>query len=276
MLLFGCHPFLFPADLVLCQAEQIVKLIDNTLNGQLQLPIEAVDLPATRLLRRILNPDPKQRLSIQGIMADPWFQVNLPPGALRLNSCFPQDVSYYGVKQTPLTIKQMIDMAAEGTMAGGSSSQATRRLSSVSSQNAAGQSSLQQREAEAAAVLQQLQLRQQQEQQQRLQQQVAGLDALLLGQQPVQMQQGAPGNGLDGAQMLQQLWQQRQQQSQEGLGQDQERQWGSWLQEQFQQRRESASLLGLTDPQNPNSQQDWGNFLHEMMQDSTEMPVRPV
>ena len=38
MLLFGRHPFLSPADMALGQAEQMVKLIENTVKGKLHVP----------------------------------------------------------------------------------------------------------------------------------------------------------------------------------------------------------------------------------------------
>lgn len=75
MLLFGRHPFLSPADMTLNPAEQMVKLIENTVKGQLQLPEAAEGSSAADLLRRILVPSPKQRYGIKDILIHPWFQV---------------------------------------------------------------------------------------------------------------------------------------------------------------------------------------------------------
>ncbi|GAX79602.1 hypothetical protein CEUSTIGMA_g7043.t1 [Chlamydomonas eustigma] len=75
IMLFGCHPFLYPSDLELNQGEQVVKLIENVLGGRLQLPDEAVGTPLGNLLRRMLDPEPKQRATIAEIFQDAWFQV---------------------------------------------------------------------------------------------------------------------------------------------------------------------------------------------------------
>ena len=69
-----------------------------------------MDLPLVRLLRCLLDPDPKRRCTIKDIMADPWFQVNLPTGSLGLNSLFPR-TSYQHVKQAPEVVQQMVQVA---------------------------------------------------------------------------------------------------------------------------------------------------------------------
>jgi flagellar assembly factor FliW len=39
MLVFGCHPFLFKSDLALSLPEQIIRLLENTLKGNMQVRI---------------------------------------------------------------------------------------------------------------------------------------------------------------------------------------------------------------------------------------------
>lgn len=77
MLLFGCHPFLSPADMQLDKATQMVKLIENTVKGQLSFPQPAESAPVADLIRRILVPAPQQRYGIKEITEHPWFQVQL-------------------------------------------------------------------------------------------------------------------------------------------------------------------------------------------------------
>jgi serine/threonine protein kinase len=77
IMLFGCHPFLYPSDLELSQGEQVVKLIENVLGGRLQLPEEATGTSVGNLLRRMLHPEPKQRATTVEIFKDEWFQVCL-------------------------------------------------------------------------------------------------------------------------------------------------------------------------------------------------------
>ena len=75
MLLFGQHPFLTPADTRLGKAEQMVRLIENTVKGVLFVPPAAEATPVADLLRRILVPAPRQRYGVKEIMEHPWFQV---------------------------------------------------------------------------------------------------------------------------------------------------------------------------------------------------------
>jgi len=37
------------------------------------------------LLQQLLNPDPAQRITVQGILDNPWFRVDLAPGLLEMN-----------------------------------------------------------------------------------------------------------------------------------------------------------------------------------------------
>jgi len=41
--------------------------------------------PARDLVRRMLHPDPCQRIDLEGIKQHPWFLARLPPGALEMN-----------------------------------------------------------------------------------------------------------------------------------------------------------------------------------------------
>lgn len=114
MMLFGHHPFLSRADMALGEAEQVVRLIENEVKGQLSFPENAEPLVCD-LLRRLLVPAPKQRYNIQDVMGHAWFQKKLPAGALELNSSYLQVTSYQDVQQSPATIKQLIQAAAQPT-----------------------------------------------------------------------------------------------------------------------------------------------------------------
>jgi serine/threonine protein kinase len=114
MLLFGRHPFLSESDSQLSQADQMVRLIENTVKGHHQLPAGVESTPAADLLRRILVPSPRQRYGIKDILLHPWFVDKLPPGALELNSAYlPRVCHYQDARQTPDTIKQIIRAAIQ-------------------------------------------------------------------------------------------------------------------------------------------------------------------
>ena len=61
--------------------ELVSLLIDDTTNHlESQIPVEAAaSMSAVNLIRHILNPDPKQRYTIEDIKADPWLQVGVGP-----------------------------------------------------------------------------------------------------------------------------------------------------------------------------------------------------
>lgn len=86
----------------------MVRLIENTVKGFLQLPLNVADgNPAVDLLRRVLVPNPKNRYKMSDIIRHPWFQTNLPEGALDLNqSCLP--INHDAARQSPETLRNMV------------------------------------------------------------------------------------------------------------------------------------------------------------------------
>jgi len=112
MLLFGSHPFIAESDTEMSPPEQMVRLIENTVKGLLQIPSGSENKLSVDLLRRILVSNPKQRYGIKEIMEHPWFQENLPPGALDLNaSC--AAINYMAARQSPETIKLLVTTAMQ-------------------------------------------------------------------------------------------------------------------------------------------------------------------
>jgi serine/threonine protein kinase len=55
----------------------MVRLIENTVKGLLQIPSGSENKLSVDLLRRILVSNPKQRYGIKEIMEHPWFQVKV-------------------------------------------------------------------------------------------------------------------------------------------------------------------------------------------------------
>eukprot|EP00955_Chlamydomonas_euryale_P044375 352869-Chlamydomonas_euryale.AAC.4 len=111
----------------------MVRLIENTVKGKLQLPESAVNMPAADMLSRILVPSPKERYSIQDIIGHPWFTSKLPPGALELNNAYLPACGYQDARQTPDVIKQIIKSAIQVIGPDGLPVQAMPAASAVSS-----------------------------------------------------------------------------------------------------------------------------------------------
>lgn len=62
------------------------------------------------LLKRMLLPDPTQRISIDEVVQDPWFNTNLPPDAVRMNAKY-LSAPFAAGYQTPEAIRAVLDMA---------------------------------------------------------------------------------------------------------------------------------------------------------------------
>lgn len=68
----------FPAEFPLPDLPtQVMKLIENAVRGQVQVPPGAAEQHpgALDLVRRILVSSPQQRCKLPAVMAHPWFQV---------------------------------------------------------------------------------------------------------------------------------------------------------------------------------------------------------
>ncbi len=55
----------------------MVRLIENTVKGKLQLPVGSEGRLPCDLLRRILVSNPKHRYSLKDVIAHPWFKVRV-------------------------------------------------------------------------------------------------------------------------------------------------------------------------------------------------------
>ncbi|EFJ51207.1 hypothetical protein VOLCADRAFT_79817 [Volvox carteri f. nagariensis] len=85
VMLFGCHPFLSMEDTQQRKHAQVSGRVcsDWGLVPTVELYPQAMDL-----VHHILVSAPSQRCKLPAIMAHPWFQDKLPPGALLLNAAY--------------------------------------------------------------------------------------------------------------------------------------------------------------------------------------------
>ncbi|GIL58543.1 hypothetical protein Vafri_13489 [Volvox africanus] len=114
VMLFGCHPFLSLEDTQQRKHAQVMKLIENAVRGNVQVPVGAEELypQALDLVRHILVSAPSQRCKLPAIMAHPWFQDKLPPGALLLNAAYLSMEHPVGeLRQTPEEVHSIITAA---------------------------------------------------------------------------------------------------------------------------------------------------------------------
>ena len=98
VMLCARYPFRRPEDEQLQPSNKLHVMLKRILQVQYELPDGLVVSDACRdLLRRILVADPRERIGIDGIMAHPWFQTNLPPGVVEMNAeLVPEDVMVVG------------------------------------------------------------------------------------------------------------------------------------------------------------------------------------
>lgn len=80
-MLCGSFPFERKEDRGLPSNEVLQRLMDRIVRADWEVP-QDIKLSAEcwDLLRRMLNPDPRERLTIADIQQHPWYQIHLPPG----------------------------------------------------------------------------------------------------------------------------------------------------------------------------------------------------
>eukprot|EP00798_Chlamydomonas_sp_ICE-L_P016247 gene16247-22422_t len=96
IMLFGRHPFLRPADASLNQSQQMIKLFQRIMVNESEFPIEVLQNTSAScmdLLKRMLQVNPANRISMRDILRHPWFLEALPPGAANMNDLFVADNS---------------------------------------------------------------------------------------------------------------------------------------------------------------------------------------
>ncbi|KAK9808715.1 hypothetical protein WJX72_002433 [[Myrmecia] bisecta] len=113
-LLFACHPFLDEADFN--DAQQLWRgTTRNVLAGKFVFPGDFVSDEAKDLISRLLTVDPKQRLTIMGIVKHPWVQMGEDAGraelAFKRNSERAQ--AHSSCRQSKAEIEQILRDAAK-------------------------------------------------------------------------------------------------------------------------------------------------------------------
>lgn len=83
VMLFGGYPFDIPPSRDPGRQHEILQMYEKMVNQRYYIPRETnITEECLDLLRRMLLPEPSARLSMEAIMAHPWFVKNLPPEAV--------------------------------------------------------------------------------------------------------------------------------------------------------------------------------------------------
>jgi serine/threonine-protein kinase SRK2 len=90
-MLVGIYPFMLPTPLDGTAgqnaAQQAAALHQLMVSKQYSIPANLrLSAGCQQLLGRLLEPDPAQRLTMQGLLQDAWFREGLPPAASRMTS----------------------------------------------------------------------------------------------------------------------------------------------------------------------------------------------
>ncbi|GMH35591.1 hypothetical protein BSKO_03459 [Bryopsis sp. KO-2023] len=112
-MLCGCFPFERREDRDLPVNQILEKLMERIVNADWQFPAHTkLSNECLDLLKRILNPDPKARLTIKGIQMHPWYNIGLPPGAAQHD--FPKRPEDDGLQ----SIGSIVDIVQRAKMEG--------------------------------------------------------------------------------------------------------------------------------------------------------------
>lgn len=117
VMLCGRYPFeVKPSQ---SRATEIVMMLDKMVTSRFSWPRSTQVSPELKdLLTRLLKPDPNQRITMPEVMAHPWFTVNLPPDAPRMNETYLAMGSYPGAQPIE-TIKAIVQDARTSSCGGG-------------------------------------------------------------------------------------------------------------------------------------------------------------
>jgi serine/threonine protein kinase len=80
------YPFYFPCNDTAALVQTVKMMLYHMRNQRYALPAELnLSAAGKDLLVKLLHPDPKLRIDMEGILNHPWFQVGLPEDALKMN-----------------------------------------------------------------------------------------------------------------------------------------------------------------------------------------------
>ncbi|KXZ46593.1 hypothetical protein GPECTOR_42g804 [Gonium pectorale] len=111
VMFYGRYPFETPPGSTMPKATEILAMLDNMVRQRYELPAHVeISEAGKSLLKRMLLPDPKQRIPIEEVMKHPWFTTNLPPEAPTMNESYLR-AAFPAGHQSPEDIRRLLDEA---------------------------------------------------------------------------------------------------------------------------------------------------------------------
>ncbi|GLI66872.1 hypothetical protein VaNZ11_010863 [Volvox africanus] len=111
VMFYGRYPFEVPAGAAMPKATEILSMLDNMVRQRYELPTKVdISEPGKDLLKKMLLPDPKERITLEEVMKHPWFTTNLPPEAPTMNESYLK-AGFPPGHQTTDEIKRILDEA---------------------------------------------------------------------------------------------------------------------------------------------------------------------
>lgn len=85
-MIFGAYPFDNPEERRRNLPDKLQRMISRIVESPFRLPpFPELSDELKDLLNKIMVKDPNERITVDGIMRHPWFQTNLPDGAMDMN-----------------------------------------------------------------------------------------------------------------------------------------------------------------------------------------------
>lgn len=111
IMLFGKYPFDLEDDADINEATRSQLMLERMEGEKYPLPPNVVISPeCLDILRKLLKPNPAERLTLEGILAHPWFLKKLPPHAQEMNDYY-LTLPMPDEHQRPEQIRQLLDDA---------------------------------------------------------------------------------------------------------------------------------------------------------------------
>jgi hypothetical protein len=99
-----------PADII-AAPNDFISMLERMVGRQYRFPADAaISAECIDLLQQLLLPEPHRRITIERIMAHPWFNTNLPPEASSMNATYLSAAAPVGVL-APEAIRRLIEEA---------------------------------------------------------------------------------------------------------------------------------------------------------------------
>ncbi|KAG1669330.1 hypothetical protein FOA52_014892 [Chlamydomonas sp. UWO 241] len=115
VMLYGRYPFeMPPGDKAQPKVAEITRVLEKMVASDFAMPRSVeVSHDGTELVRAMLSPDPRTRITLEDIMVHPWFTTNLPPEATTMNEAYMR-AAFPAGHQRPEDIRALLDTAKVG------------------------------------------------------------------------------------------------------------------------------------------------------------------